>query len=147
MFSLKLRYYCCLSIALGLLIFKVTAAQSSICNGYELMENCDENIVHSKSARADEEIIQKLKEKNIKLLPGLEIIQAEDDSVNNKNNSNNNSDIGRNMGYIERVLKYLRSHELKINLHNVIEKSTLNNIMASTFKELDQENEIGGKNS
>lgn len=82
-------------------------------------------------------------EKPFKLVPGLEIVKIE--SPNESIDVRGDQGARSQSGYLERVLKYLQGHELRINLHDVMKKTEFGEALSRTMKDIDSDNEVIGK--
>lgn len=83
--------------------------------------------------------------KPLKLMDGVEIVRI--DSNNNGDDGNVDGAKSRSTtgyAYADRVLQYLQSHEIKINLHEVLQKSGATDVMARAMKDIENENEVVG---
>lgn len=84
----------------------------------------------------------------LKLMDGMEIVHIH--SKTNGNDDDGAADGTKSRSttgyaYADRVLHYLQSHEIKINLHEVLQKSGATDAMARAMKEIESENEVVGK--
>lgn len=81
--------------------------------------------------------------KPVKLMNGVEIVRMSDsNSGNYAEDTKSRSATG--FAYADRVLQYLQSHEIKINLHEVLQKSGVTDSVARAMKEIESENEVVG---
>lgn len=73
-------------------------------------------------------------EKSLQVLPGIEIAQIER-SDEERERAFNEID-GQDDGLLARLSRYLVNHELKINLGELVEKSTLQDAVRSTLRDV-----------
>lgn len=80
--------------------------------------------------------------KPFKLLDGVEIVRVDSNNGGNDDEMKSRSTTG--YAYADRVLQYLQTHEIKINLHEVLQKSGATDVVARAMKEIENENEVVG---
>lgn len=80
--------------------------------------------------------------KPVKLMDGVEIVSIVNGS-GGETKSRSASSTG--YAYADRVMQYLQSHEVKINLHEVLQKTGVSDAVARAMKEIESENEVVGE--
>lgn len=105
-----------------------------LCHGAKAIRNVMHHVVFNKNGI----------EQPLKILPGLEIVPLRDDSILLSDNPAGRSNTQESDTYLGRVAKYLSSHELKIRLSDIIQKSDFNEVLATTLKGINEEKGVVG---
>lgn len=85
--------------------------------------------------------------KPLKLMDGVEIVRidASTEGATKDDPSANNQRSATGFAYADRVLQYLQGHEIKINMHEVLQQTGVTDVVARAMKEIESENEVVGE--
>lgn len=128
----------CYSVLIAFVMFSFLLMSSSVTGSeVECIESDLPLLCHG--ARVARSVVQM---KPMKLMDGVEIVRI-DSTLMDGGNIGSRSTTG--FAYADRVLQYLQTHEIKINLHDVLQRTGATDFMARSMKEIESENEVVGE--
>lgn len=85
--------------------------------------------------------------KPLKLMDGVEIVSIAPANGSYDETTKSRSSSSTGYAYADRVMQYLQSHEVKINMHEVLQRTGVTDAVARAMKEIESENEVVGESN
>lgn len=82
--------------------------------------------------------------RSMRIMDGVEIVRIADEGANN-DSSGREAPADTGNAYVDRVLQYLRTHEIKISLNDWLQRSGMAEAFAGAMREAESANEVVGR--